>query len=420
MVECTMDNLLDNPAVGAVVVNWRDITERLQLEEKLQRAQRMDSIGRLAGGIAHDFNNLLTAILGNAETMSIDGVNGDELDAIKHAALRGADLTRQLLDFARPKRASETPFDVNALLQNSERLLRRLLGEEVILSTEYAAGLAAVRGDEAQLEQVIVNLCVNARDAMPIGGQLRLTTTLQPKAPFTCRRGNGEGWVMLSVEDTGTGMTSEVLSRIFEPFFTTKELGRGTGLGLATSYSLVQQFGGQILVRSEPGVGSRFDVWLPLDTGEMQARGGPTLTRVLACGSEHVLLVEDEVSTRAVTRRALEKLGYRVTEAADGLRALSLLAAPDCDIQVILSDISMPGMTGPQLIHTIRAARRTLPVLLVSGYSNGSAPETPPGGVQVLQKPWSIEELSWAVRITIRGETSTEIDTPLVEDVPRI
>ncbi|HEX7087016.1 MAG TPA: PAS domain S-box protein, partial [Vicinamibacterales bacterium] len=392
-----------------VLVIGQDITELRRLEHQLLLAQRMEGIGRLAGGIAHDFNNLLTAILGHAEMAQGDvGANDPargNIAEITRAASRAADLTRQLLAFARRQIIEPRIVDLNGLVVTVDRLLRRLVGEDVELVTVLDPELWRVRIDPGQFEQVLVNLVVNARDAMPSGGTLVIETrNVHLDEEFARQHATVQPGphVLLAVSDTGTGMDEEVLAHIFEPFFTTKEVGKGTGLGLATCYGIVKQNKGSIWVHSERGVGTTFRIYLPraegaaapLDAGETRAAEQPPR------GTETVLLVEDELLVRNLAADALRQHGYNVLAASTGLEALDLAMQTPKPLDVLVTDVVMPQMGGPQLAERLLAERPGIKVLFISGYSDMALMRhgrlLP--GTALLQKPFTPGQLVRRVR----------------------
>jgi two-component system, cell cycle sensor histidine kinase and response regulator CckA len=371
-----------------VFATARDVTARLRseraqrrLEEQLHQAAKMDAVGRLAGGIAHDFNNMLTAISGYTELMLYDEAPGSprtqSLKEILKAARSASGLTAQLLAFSRKQLIEPVVLDLNQLIDHSTRMLERLIGEDVALSFARGTGPLRVKMDPNQLQQVLINLAVNARDAMPKGGQLRVRTdsTRVEPAERAARLGvelpaasESSEFVQLIVEDEGSGMSSETLGRLFEPFFTTKERSRGTGLGLSIIYGIVKQNGGFIVVSSELGEGSRFDIYLPRvhDALSEQLPSQPPLGRALR-GSAQVLLVEDEDAVRAVTTRFLEHAGYRVTAVSRGSEALALARArPRFDL--LISDVVLPEMNGRKVYDSLRELLPNLRVLYISGY----------------------------------------------------
>ncbi len=390
----------------------RDVTRQRQLEAQLQQAQRLESVGRLAGGVAHDFNNMLSVILGEAAILAADlpaGHPGHEgVREITRAGERSRDLTRQLLAFSRKQAISPRPVDLDTLVGATLPALVRLIGEDVALHFEPARDLRPVLLDPSQFDQVLVNLVVNARDAMPAGGRLVLRTANVTLAP-----GPGQGpeglppgaYAQLTVSDDGVGMDEETLSHLFEPFFTTKAAGKGTGLGLATSYGIVQQNGGAIQVRSAPGQGTTFTILLPC-TGDRAepaaAPAGPAPVR----GEGLLLLVEDEAPVRRTTRRLLESLGYRVLEAGSGEEALALAEGTAFDL--LVTDVMMPGMKGPELSQRLRARRPGLETLFISGYTasvigSGGILEA---GTHFLKKPFSVEDLALKLREALRARAA--------------
>ncbi|HET8732301.1 MAG TPA: PAS domain S-box protein, partial [Anaeromyxobacteraceae bacterium] len=411
-LEGTCRNLLADPAVGAVVLNLRDVTERQLLEDHVRQAQRLESIGRLAGGVAHDFNNLLTVILSSGETMQAARARGadvdpEDLSAVMEAGTRGRDLTRQLLAFARKQVIEPVALDLNRVLRGSEKLLRRVLGEDVRLEVRPGAALWPTLADPSQVEQVLVNLAVNARDAMPGGGTLVVETANASDSPpggagpAECRSGE---WVRLSVRDTGVGMAPEVLAHIFEPFFTTKEKGKGTGLGLATVHGIVAQAGGHVHVESAPGSGTTFQVCLPR-TEEQRADEGAPVETVPLEGGETILVVEDDPRVRAVTVRALSGSGYAVLSAGSGEEAIAVARANAGAIDLVVTDVVMPGMDGREVVDALRRELPRLRVLYVSGYTQDviSRRGVLDSGVEFLPKPFTASALLARVRAVLEG-----------------
>ena len=406
----TLENaaLLADEKVGEVIIEGTvtDITARKLLEEQLRQSQKMEAIGQLAGGIAHDFNNLLTTVLGYSN-MALNQLSPhepirEEIEEIQKAGERAANLTRQLLAFSRKQLFEPRVLDVNALIVESTRMLARLIGEHIRFVTHLEPDLGHVRADPGQIEQVIVNLVVNARDAMPDGGTLTIRTRnagadgVLPRPRFGAPL---EPHIVISVEDTGVGIDAETQKRIFEPFFTTKEKPHGTGLGLATVYGIVSQSGGQVVVDSEPGRGSRFDIYLPLaeDAPEPRpAAEAPAIGR----GSETILLVEDEDAVRDLTRRCLEARGYRVLQASSAEDAERVVATHPARLDLLLTDVVMPGASGPDLARRLQAERPDLNVLFVSGYTDDSmaAHRVLDPGASFLQKPFTPDTLARKVR----------------------
>jgi PAS domain S-box-containing protein len=385
--------------IGVLIV-FEDITERHTLAAKYQQAQKMEAIGMLAGGVAHDFNNMLTAILGYSqlltEQIGPDKPMGRDLREITAAALRAAALTRQLLAFSRQQVLAVVPLDITTVVRAVEAMLRRLLGERILITTALADDLDPVMADVMQLEQLLVNLSVNARDAMPQGGSLTVATrniTLD-EAFVAAHPGASTGsYAALSVTDTGAGMSPETQARIFEPFFTTKERGRGTGLGLAAVYGIVKRSGGYIEVESRLGRGSTFTVYLPRTALPAQAPIGPAPVMSPA-GTETILVVEDESGVRAFVKITLQRFGYRVIEADTAEAALTHLGL-DTPIHLLLTDIVLPGMDGRELAVRARQGRPDVRVLFMSGYASGLSMTEGvlDQGMQLLEKPFSAHTL---------------------------
>ena len=400
-LEGTVTNLLQEPAVRAIVTNYRDVTERRRLEEQFREAQKMESVGRLAGGVAHDFNNLLTVIVNAAELAASDLPAESEarrdLAAVQEAAARAATLTQRLLAFARRQIVQPSAVDLNALLADMGQLLRRLLGEDVELDAPPEGATPAIaRVDRGLIEQVVVNLAVNARDAMPDGGRLTLRA-----APADA--GDADRFVALTVSDTGCGMSEEVRRHLFEPFFTTKAAGKGTGLGLATCYGIVQQSGGRIEVESAVGEGTTVRVFLPCAAAADVAPVRPAPRRAPR-GSESILVVEDEAALRDLAVRVLGAAGYRVRAAADADEALAL-AGREGAPALLLTDVVMPRMDGRELARRFREAAPGAKVLFMSGYTDDAllrSGEFPPG-VALLPKPFAPAALLEAVRRALDG-----------------
>ena len=364
-----------------------EAAERLRLEEQLAKTQKMESIGRLAGGVAHDFNNLLTAILGNVEfarqRMSPNAPALVELQEIDKAARRAADLSRQLLTFARHQVVEARVLDLNALTRNADKLLRRLLGEDVELVTLLAPDLGAVRIDPGQFEQVIVNLAVNARDAMPNGGRLTIETSNVILGPDYVAGHTGVApgeYVQLAVSDTGHGMDRETLSRLFEPFFTTKGHGQGTGLGLAICYGIVRQAGGTIWAYSEPRRGATFKVHLPRVHAVPEAAPASDASATAPRGQETILLVEDEAQIRELAARALRAQGYTVIVASEGMEAVRIGRERLREIDAVVTDVVLPLLGGREVAARLRQERPMLPVLYMSGYTPGTDSRSGVGG----------------------------------------
>jgi len=396
---------------AARLVHARDMTERTRLETQLRQAQRMEAVGQLAGGVAHDFNNLLTAIIGYADLLLEDMPVGEhrrhDVEEIRTASQSAADLTQQLLAFSRKQVLQPRVLDLNDVVKRAEKLLRRLIGENIELSTTLAADLGTVRADPAQLEQVIVNLAVNARDAMPGGGSLIIETAnrdltaadASPELPVPAGR-----YVQLCVTDTGSGMDDATRARLFEPFFTTKEMGKGTGLGLATVYGIVKQSDAFIGVDSKVGDGTTFRVLLPRVAEPAQPLRLSTPVP-MPRGRETILLVEDERAIRLVVRRTLERQGYAVLDAPDGTGALDVAAGHDGAIDLMISDVVMPGMGGDALARELARSRPDTRVLFISGYSEDAIEQRGvlKPGVAYLAKPFGPDQLARKVREVLDG-----------------
>jgi PAS domain S-box-containing protein len=393
------------------VANVQDLTERKSLEAQLAQAQKMEAVGRLAGGIAHDFKNLLTVINGYSDMLMDllppDDPMGEDLEQIRGAGERAATLTRQLLAFSRRQVMQMRLLDLSAVTDGMAGLLGRIIGEDIALRLELAPALHAVRGDAGQLEQVVMNLAVNARDAMPTGGTLTITTandTVRQEI-VTARAVVPAGdYVTLAIEDTGSGMSAEVREHLFEPFYTTKEVGKGTGLGLAMVYGIVKQSGGEILVESEEGRGTTFTVYLPAMSEEAR-KGAPTGPEALPLGRETILVVEDEEAVRTLTVRLLRELGYGVMEAASGPAAIELFLATRRQIDLVLTDTVMPGMSGPEMVQELRHHRPDLQVLFTSGYTDGTALRHGMDEAEeaFLQKPFTRGALARLLREVLDG-----------------
>jgi len=384
-----------------------DITARRVLEDQFRQAQKMEAVGRLAGGIAHDFNNLLMVISGYTEVLldqlALSHPLHAKAEAIQQASDRASALTRQLLAFSRKQHLELKVIDVNAIVTNMERLLRPLIGEDIELTTSLLPNVGCTRADAGQLEQVIMNLVVNAKDAMPNGGKLSIRTSCatfddshSPENTFI-KHGS---YVMISVSDSGEGMDRETQARIFEPFFTTKEKGKGTGLGLSTVYGIIKQSGGYVFVHSELGRGTTFTIYFPRIDEPCDALGAPPVSIAAAGGSETILLVEDEESVRQLVRETLAARGYRILEAGTGHAALALAANPSTTIHLVITDIVMPGLSGHELVDQLLAARPGLKVLYLSGYAQDALPTASPTSTQTafLQKPFTLQSLSRKVR----------------------
>jgi two-component system cell cycle sensor histidine kinase/response regulator CckA len=408
-----------------------DVTERRALEQQLQQSQKMEAVGRLAGGIAHDFNNLLMVISGYSEFL-LDRLGPEPslrapAQEIAGAAVRASALTRQLLAFSRKQMLAPKILDLNGVVTENLKMLTRMIGEDIDLVMVPSADLGPVRADAGQIEQVIMNLAVNARDAMPSGGRLTIETSNvaldadQARLHPPLIPGN---YVLLAISDTGAGMDSETQSRIFEPFFTTKGT-KGTGLGLSTVYGIVKQSGGYIWVYSEPGKGTTFKIYLP-----RVAEAAPNLVQASALpesfasapGTETILLVEDEANLRYLARQFLEKQGYRVLDAADGALAMQIALAHEGTIHLLLTDVIMPGMNGRELAQRVLQLRPAMKVLYMSGYTENVIGHngTLDAGVRLLQKPFTLRDLKSKVREVLDSIPSpSEAAMPLQADLAR-
>ena len=383
-----------------------DVTERHTLEEQYQQAQKMEAVGRLAGGVAHDFNNLLTVILGNCELLLTDLGPNDARQAdvveIQKAGLSAAGLTRQLLAFSRKEIIEPTLLDLNEVVDGMRAMLRRLIGEDVNVGLTLGPGPALVKADRGQVEQIVLNLAVNARDAMPRGGTLTIETANveldedYAKKHVSLKPGP---YVALTVTDTGTGMTPQVQARLFEPFFTTKEVGKGTGLGLASVHGIVERSGGSVDVDSEVGRGTSFKVYFPrAGTAETFVNAAPPVSRPRV-GAQTVLLVEDAEELRQLTTRLLERQGYTVLVAANAMEALGLFER-NTAIDVLLTDVVMPGDSGPELVSWLVQQRPLLKVIYMSGYTEEAIVDhgVVNPGIAFLHKPFTAEALGRKLR----------------------
>jgi PAS domain S-box-containing protein len=410
-----------------VLAFFRDITRRKEAEdalrqsqEELLQSQKMEAIGRLAGGVAHDFNNLLTAITGYADLLldeigEADGMRADA-EEILRAAERAADLTRQLLAFSRRQVLLPRVLDLNALVADVERLLRRLIGEDIELVTLLEGNLPHVKLDPGQLEQLVINLAVNARDAMPRGGRLQISTANLEIPP------NGDPnhpgirpgrYITFSVRDTGVGIEPEALSKIFEPFFTTKESGQGTGLGLATVYGIIQQSGGEIRVESEPGEGSTFTVYLPQVEEDLDPPEAATVVGGLR-GDETVLLVEDSETVRKLVKRSLENHGYTVIDAPSGIDGLRRARRHEADLHVLVTDVVLPGMNGPELARRLNETRPGTKVVFISGFSDDALSQhgIVASHIALVQKPFAPSVLLRELRRVLGDPTPPALEVP--------
>jgi two-component system, cell cycle sensor histidine kinase and response regulator CckA len=393
--------------VERIVGVARDITERKLAQLQFLQAQKLEVVGLLAGGVAHDFNNLLTVILGESQLLEAElGDASPFVDAvreIRRAGERAAGLTRQLLAFSRRQIVEPSVFPVNDVIAEMGSMLRRLLGERVELVIELEPAAGAVRADRGQIEQVVMNLAVNARDAMPNGGHLTLRSGhLQL---YDTRSGLAAGpYVLLEAQDTGTGMSDEVRAKLFEPFFTTKEPGKGTGLGLSTSRGIVRQAGGEIEVESRPLGGTTMRVLLPRVT-HARAAGGTGPSRALPRGTETVLVVEDDAVVRDLVSRMLRPLGYEVLAAPDGTAAIKVATAHPGTIHLLLTDVVMPGMNGREVAEAVARIRPGIKTLYTTGYSDDTMLQIQllDQQARVVTKPYAIDALTRRVREALDG-----------------
>ncbi len=402
---------------GRLVLNARDVTRRVALELELRQSQKLEALGQLAGGVAHDFNNLLTGILGGSDLVLGDpalpaGLREDVLQ-IRRCAEQASELTRQLLAFSRREGPRPKPLDLNAQVEDAGRLLGRLLGDQVRLVTDLSPGRLELLADPAQLQQVIINLAVNARDAMPDGGTVRVeTAAVRPgeEVPEEVRAAGPGPWARLSVEDEGTGIPPDVMERIFEPFFTTKSEGKGTGLGLSTVWGIVQQLGGVAQVASRPGR-TRFDIWLPSRVGGDEAAAEPAAAPAATPAGAPVpapevtiLLVEDDPAVQRTARRILELDGYHVLVASSGEEALEHLRARPARVDLLITDLVMPGIGGAELMRRVADGRQSPRILFVSGYDAGAEERGEiPATAEFLPKPFTVEGLRGKVREVLGG-----------------
>ena len=408
VLESMASTILDEQGqVEKLVIVNRDITNRKQLEEQFRQVQKMEAVGRLSGGVAHDFNNLLGVVIGYGEIIQ-EGLDTTHplrtsVDEILKAGHRAAALTRQLLAFSRQQVLDPKVLDLNTVVKDMEKMLKRLIGEDVELTTDLTTALARVKADESQIEQVILNLAINARDAMPRGGKLDLITSnfrmdenFVRRYPYPVNVGD---YILLKVSDTGSGMDARTKARIFEPFFTTKEKGKGTGLGLSMVYGIVKQSNGYIDVSSDVGAGTSFDIYLP-KVDQAVDPSTTTATNASLRGSETILLVEDDPSLRVLAAHMLESCGYSVLEASDGDAALEINRKQKVYIHLLLTDVVMPGMSGRVLAEQIVAQSPHLVVLYMSGYTGQTvgAHGVLAEGSYFLPKPFTHEALARKIR----------------------
>jgi len=400
----------------------QDVSENRLLAQQLQQAQKMESVGRLAGGVAHDFNNMLGVIIGYSELLEEQVAGNEDFSRktreIKNAGHRAAALTRQLLAFSRQQVFETTVLNLNEIVSETGRMLHRIIGDDIEIIMELHPELGAVQADSGQIQQVIMNLATNARDAMPRGGKLCIETANADLDESFASSHNPTvpgPYVKLSVSDTGTGMDDETKSHIFEPFFTTKEIGKGTGLGMATVFGVVKQSGGYIWVESSPGNGTRFDIYFP----KIQHPGTPSKKLEMAVnaqwGSETILLAEDSEPFRELTKQLLESKGYTVLAASGGAEALSAEEGHSGPIHLLVTDVAMKGMSGVELANEICARRPGLKVLFISAHFDGSVEsyQQMVSRAAFLQKPFTRESLFAKIHEALTKDTKNETPIPL-------
>ena len=413
-LESRASTIMRDGEVERLVIVNRDVTQRKSLEEQFRQAQKMEAVGRLSGGVAHDFNNLLGVIIGYGEIVQegtpVESPLRNCVDEMLKAGHRAAGLTKQLLAFSRQQVMDPRVLDLNSVVKDMEKMLKRLIGEDIQLKTSLDPDLVRIKADQSQIEQVFLNLAVNARDAMPSGGELRLQTSnfhmdqeFVSRYPYPVLVGD---YVLLTVSDTGVGMDAATKARVFEPFFTTKEKGKGTGLGLSMVYGVVKQSGGYIEVVSEPGAGACFNIYLPkAATAEDVERTASKVTPELK-GNETILLVEDETSLRKLSRHLLEICGYKVLEAESGADAIRISDATSSHIDLLLTDVVMPGMSGRNVADELLKKRPGMRVLFMSGYTGQTVGQhgVLAEGSLFLQKPFTRDTLATKIRQALDTE----------------
>ena len=418
-VEAVLDNRLEQPDLNAIVIVYRDVTEAKALEQQLLQSQKLEAVGQLAGGVAHDFNNILSVISNYAEFVIEDLPPGDpkreDVEEIQKASQRASNLVRQLLTFSRREIIRRRVLDLNSIIFDMQKLLRSAIPENIDMSVRLTAAPVYVDADPTQVEQILMNLCVNARDAMLDGGCLEIATRIQEVGSELARRKPGLSpglHVVLSISDTGIGMPTDVQDRAFEPFFTTKDRGQGTGLGLATVYGIVDRLGGYIEVQSAPGKGTTMDVYLP-SSDQVEDVREERLPAPSSGGSETILVAEDEEAVRNLVERMLAREGYRVLAAPSAERALEICDSEGEQIDMLLSDVIMPETSGKELAERIAQRRPGLPVVFMSGYTDeiiarhGILEE----GEVLIQKPFDAKELLARVRQTLDAAASRDAET---------
>ena len=397
-----------SPFSGGAIITSIDLTEMKNLNDQYRQAQKMEAVGTLAGGVAHDFNNILTTIIGNAELALMDGGQDDslreELEEIRKSGQRGASLTRQLLAFSRKQIIQPKIFDLNEQLTDLEKMVGRLIGEDIELLMIQGPGLWPVEADPGQMEQVVMNLVINAKDAMPMGGKLTVeTANVDLDEDYFHRHGIEEkpgSYVMLAISDTGCGMDKETREHIFEPFFTTKELGKGTGLGLSTVYGIVKQNDGSVWAYSEPGLGTTFKIYLPKTMGDVEPEEKEKTPIAELDGSETVLIVEDDDSLRKLAQKTLQKHGYRVLAAENGENALRVSEEHEGSIQLMITDVVMPKIGGKEVAEQLHPIYPQMKVIYMSGYTDNSIAHygVLEPGLNFIGKPFSAKALARKVR----------------------
>jgi signal transduction histidine kinase len=408
-MEAFATNLLHNPVIGGIVITARNITERKRLEQQFLQTQKIETVGRLAGGVAHDFNNILTVINGNAEMSLVNLTPADPFyeafTEIKKSAERASNLTRQLLAFSRKQIVEPKIVNLNQILLDMDKMFRRLIGEHIELVTIPDMKLQMVRVDPGQVEQVLINLVVNARDAMPAGGKLTIETKnieLEEEYVHSHLLIAPGRYVMFAVSDTGVGMDADTLSHIFEPFYTTKPKDSGTGLGLSTCYGIVKQNNGDIQVSSEPGKGTTITVYLPAEETEQISPELHQKEEILR-GTETVLLVEDDPGIRKLILRILGKAGYEVREASNGNEALALVQENRDSFHLLITDIVMPLMGGRELANRVSQLFPEIKILFMSGYTDDIIVQHDilDGGIMFIHKPFTPGDFLRKVRDTL-------------------
>lgn len=393
-----------NGNVSGAVLVFRDVSERRRLEEHLRQSQKMDAIGRLAGGIAHDFNNIMTVVLGYCEILLANrhphSVDIEPLSAILDAGKRGVTLTQQIMAFSRKQMLAPVVLNLNTVVRDLATMIQRLIGANIELQTRASTDLGLVKVDPTQIGQVLLNLAANARDAMPGSGQLTITTSnvdlLDPITQLHPEITPGQ-YVILEVRDTGCGIPEENLTRVFEPFFTTKEIGKGTGLGLATVHGIAKQSGGHIEVSSQVGEGTTFRIYLPRVEGMELARNVQD-TSVVTKGQETILLVDDEDAVRQISKRFLQKAGYHVLEASNGIEAITVFENHQAPIHLLLTDLIMPKMSGQELAERLTGLDPKLRVLFMSGFNEDMVSHQGLTAAELLPKPFNLVGLTKKVR----------------------